>query len=401
MSERFATSAPADPAAAASRDRRLVIVAIFMVVLCSGAGFGLSQPLIALDLERRGYDTTTIGLMSSCSSLAAFLMGPVMAGLLTRFGATPLIAGGFSAYAVSLAVFPLTEGLWLLVILRLVQGAGFTIGWILSESLLNHTAGEGDRGRLIGWYAAMFMSGMALGPAILMLVGSTGMLPFLIGAAIVIICLLIVLPVRWAYHGLRHAHGPRPAGGMLGLLWLAPVGFVGAIMSGAAESIYFSLLPLYGLGVGLAESDAVILATAFAVGAIVFQVPIGWLADRMGRLSLLAAVMVLVLAGTLAMAAAAPDMWLLLPTSVLCGGAVGGLYTVGLIVIGDRFAAGSLVLANSLFIMSYTTGTIAGPPTAGLAMTLWPPHGFIAVVVGMQVLGLVLLLVRQGRAGKG
>ena len=83
------------------------------------------------------------------------------------------------------------------------------------------------------------------------------------------------------------------------------------------------------------------------------------------------------------------------------GGAVGGLYTVGLIVIGDRFAAGSLVLANSLFIMSYTTGTISGPPTAGLAMTLWPPHGFVGVVVGLQVLGLIVLLAHRARAGKG
>ncbi|MCA8931632.1 MAG: MFS transporter [Rhodospirillaceae bacterium] len=370
-------------------ERRRVIAAVLLIVFCSGTAFGMALPLIALDLERRGYDPVVIGAMAAFSSVAALVVGPFMQVVLRRIGAVKAILGGFTAYAASMVAFPLVEGLAVLAVLRFIHGVGFTIGWVFSEALLNHTARDDDRGRLIGWYSAVFMGGMALGPVVLTMAGSEGVLPFAIGAAIVLVCLAIVLPMRSAYGGLDDTAASHRAGGMLALLWLAPVGFVAAALSGAAESIFFTLLPLYGLGVGLTETAAITLATAFAIGAIVFQVPLGWLADRVDRLALLAGVVAVGLVSTLAMAAGAPDPWLLLPAAVVCGAAVGGLYTVGLVVIGARFASGSLIVANALFVMSYTTATIGGPLAAGAAMTAWPPHGFVALAAGLFGLALV------------
>ena len=392
MTSEASISAPSMPG------RRLAIVAIMLIVLCSGTAFGLSLPLVSLLLERRGYDPALAGLMAACGSIATLAVGPFVERIARRLGSPLAIAGGLGVCVVSFVVFPLVEPLPALFALRFLYGCGFTIGWVLSETLLNQLAREAERGRLIGWYATCFMAGMALGPALVAVMGSQGLLPFVVGAAIIGAGAVVVLVAGGT---LRRIAPAGPSTGMTGLrhfALIAPAGFLAALLSGASEGSYFTLLPLYGLGIGLTESAAVALTTVFAIGAIVFQVPIGWIADRIDRVKLLGMIVLGCLASTLLLPAGSPQAPLLLwPVAVVAGGAVAGLYTVGLVIIGERFSGRSIAPANALFIMSYTAGTIAGPPASGATMTLWPPHGFVACLVAVYGAALIAIVLRRGR----
>ena len=64
----------------------------------------------------------------------------------------------------------------------------------------------------------------------------------------------------------------------------------------------------------------------------------------------------------------------------LWGGVTGALYTVGLAHLGGRFTGRDLVAANAAFVLLYNVGLIVGPPAAGFAMDLLPPHGFAAAL---------------------
>jgi MFS family permease len=72
------------------------------------------------------------------------------------------------------------------------------------------------------------------------------------------------------------------------------------------------------------------------------------------------------------------------------GGAVVGLYTVGLTLLGQRFRGADLAAANSAFVLMYSTGALLGPPLSGLAMDLWNPHGLIAAMGGMCAIYLLI-----------
>ena len=178
---------------------------------------------------------------------------------------------------------------------------------------------------------------------------------------------------------------------------VAGVALAAAFVSGFSEAIFFSLFPVYGLAYDYGRETVVLLISAGAVGGIALQLPIGWLADRVDRsvliLAVAAAASVVGLAVPISMALG----WLAAVVLFLWGGAMGGLYSVGLVLLGQRFAGGDLATANATFIMSYTVGMIAGPVIGGIGMDLWKPDGFVAVIVAAPAVLLLVALVRRTR----
>jgi MFS family permease len=136
---------------------------------------------------------------------------------------------------------------------------------------------------------------------------------------------------------------------------------------------------------------------AVALGNVLLQLPIGMLADRRdgqhGR-------MLLIL-----MAAASAAGFLLLPMVLgsyaawplltIWGGSFGGLYTVGLAMVGRRFGANDLTAANALFAFTYETGTLVGPIIIGTGIDVWNPYGFLAAGSGACFLFLLIAATRR------
>ena len=58
--------------------------------------------------------------------------------------------------------------------------------WSASEAIINELADDDWRGRIIGIYGSAGAAGFALGPLILLITGTEGLLPFLITALIVV-----------------------------------------------------------------------------------------------------------------------------------------------------------------------------------------------------------------------
>jgi len=118
------------------------------------------------------------------------------------------------------------------------------------------------------------------------------------------------------------------------------------------------------------------LTVAFT-GTVAFQIPIGWLADRTSRqrlLRLLIALFIAIPDLIPAVLSSEPLLWLML---LIWGGASMGVYTVGLSLVGDKFAASELPGANAAFVMVYEFGSMVGPVWCGAGMDLLGPSGFL------------------------
>jgi len=83
------------------------------------------------------------------------------------------------------------------------------------------------------------------------------------------------------------------------------------------------------------------------------------------------------------------------PLLTVWGGSFGGLYTVGLAMVGRRFGPGDLAAANALFAFTYETGTLVGPVFVGTSLDLWNPYGFLAAGGGACLLFLLIALTRR------
>ena len=157
-------------------------------------------------------------------------------------------------------------------------------------------------------------------------------------------------------------------------------------------------MPLYGLHAGMQERAALFLVTVFMAGNVVLQMPIGLLADRFGRRTLLAGCAVASALGPLLLPVCLDTpVWLGL-LLFLWGGTLYAFYSQGIALLGEQFPAAELAAANTVFVMVYCAGGVIGPSLGGFAMDHWPQAGLLAILSGAPLLMLVGLAVRAARA---
>jgi MFS family permease len=136
-----------------------------------------------------------------------------------------------------------------------------------------------------------------------------------------------------------------------------------------------TLLPIWGVRIGLNDRLAAATLSAVFFGSIVLQVLIGWLSDRFSRIATLRLCGAVGLLGALALASADASLPMLLGLLFVWGGIASGIYPVALSMAGDRFRGTELVTTNAAMIIAYGLGGLAGPALAGVAMTIWNPQG--------------------------
>ena len=153
-----------------------------------------------------------------------------------------------------------------------------------------------------------------------------------------------------------------------------------------------SLLPVYGIRLGLEVQMAAIALTALVVGNVVLQFPIGWLADRLSRRWVLAGCATATAGLVLLLPLVMTSAWRW-PVLVLTGASAYGVYTVALTSLGDRFEGDELVQGSAAFAVMWGVGALVGSVSGGAAMTTLGPHGLpmlIAAVHALLVAGLAL-----------
>lgn len=375
--------------ASVSPRRRLAsLVAILAACGASGIGMGLTLPLLGLILERRGYPGTVNGLNLATGGLAAILVTPHVPRWIQKFGTAHYLALMLVIVAAAFLAIYQAPNLWFWFPIRFVLSAALNSLFVVSEFWINQLADESNRGRMVALYAICLSGGFGAGPAILALIGTHGILPFIVGAAMMLLALVPVLIVRRAAPRIE-THTPQP---MLGLLRAAPAALLAAFVFGAIDAGMAGLLPIYGVRSGYSEAHAALFVTALSVGGMLLQYPLGHLADRMSRRRLLAICAASGVAGA-ALAPFAiqwpPAMYALL---IVWGGIVMGIYTVGLTLIGERFKGGELVGANAAYVILYSLGLLMGPAAEGVALDAWNPHGLMVALGGICAVYMVFLL---------
>ena len=232
-------------------------------------------------------------------------------------------------------VFPLWVDPWFWFALRLLFGMAGSLMFILSEAAVNALTPDAIRGRVLGVYATLFSLGFVAGPLVLALAGSEGWMPFLLASALFLVGLVPVQKLAPVESRLR------PEGGgshrLVDTWRVAPLAMGGVFIYALLEASQFALLPVYALDRAMSEAMAAGLLSIWLSGNILFQYPLGWLADRWSRRPVMAGCTALALGGQLLVPAAIGTPALLWPLLVLLGGLMGGLYTLSLALIGERF----------------------------------------------------------------
>lgn len=369
----------------------IAAAAAISLISAVGIALGLGLPLLSVILERRGVSATMIGANTAIAGAASLLAAPLITPIARVIGVRVAMLAAIALCGFSAIGFYLATAFWMWFPLRLVFHFAITALFVLSEFWINAAAPPGRRGFILGIYATVLSLGFALGPWIFSQVGSTGFLPFGIGAGVIFAS---AIPLLFAWNR-QPVLGPRRRGAFWRFIFSVPTATGAVLVFGAVEAGGFALFPIYGERIGFTEASAAQLLTAIGLGNVLLQIPIGLISDRVrDRRTLLSFFALVGLVGTLCLPLLADDWLLMAGVLFLWGGVVAGLYTVGLAHLGSKLSGSDLASANAAFIFCYSAGMLVGPQAIGSSMDAFGNDGFAWALAVFFAAYLLLTLAR-------
>jgi MFS family permease len=368
--------------------------AVLASVLSVGLALGVSMPLVSLRLEGWGYDAFAIGVMAAMPAVGVLLGASLASRLAARLGTAKLMrlclwGGGFSVGLLALLPY---YPIWLA--LRLALGMVLTIVFVLGESWINQLVIERLRGRLVALYGSTYALSQLSGPLLLGVIGTDADYGFWIGVGLLTVSPLLLL----GRSGAPATDACRVTfRDLLGFCRTTPAIAWAVALFAAFEALILTLLPVYSLRQGFSPEIALIMVSTVVMGDACLQLPIGMLADRVSRRTLFSGCAVALLISSLLVPALIHTV-LIWPLWVLFGASAGGLFTLSLILIGERYRDDALVRANAHVAQLWGIGCLLGPLAAG-AGSQWVSGHALPLLMAAGAFGLVLLTLRRGAFG--
>ena len=358
------------------------MVALFASVSIVGLSTGLTIPLVSLLLSQRGVASDWLGIAAAMPAIG-MLLASLCAHRLSKHIANKtllLFASGLSALSILAIAF--SDSLLWLMTWRFLMGVGCGLLVVLGETWVNVISAPQWRGRCVAAYATMYTLCQVAGPSVLAWFGSNAVWPLWIAFACNVLGFALLLPSKceMALGEDTGKHSMTP----LAVIRFAPAVILAIFTFAFFDTAMLALLPLYGLQYGLSEQTAVLAVSVLFIGDALFQMPLGWLADRFGakRVHSYCARFFIVFLLVLPWAMSSMALWLVL---LLLGASAGGLYTLGLIRVGGRFKGQDLVAANAAIGIVWGVGSLTGPIISNGLMNVLGSNGLLYGLVGLSV----------------
>nr|WP_314479675.1 MFS transporter [uncultured Pseudomonas sp.] len=365
--------------------------AVLASVLSVGLALGVSMPLVSLRLEGWGYGSFAIGVMAAMPALGV-LAGASLASRLAGWVGVPAamrlcLWGG----ALSIGLLALLPSYPLWLVLRLLIGMALTVVFVLGESWINQLVVEQWRGRLVALYGSSYALSQLAGPLVLGMLGSDDDFGFWAATGLLLVSPLLLL-----------GRGGAPSteacnvtfADLFAFCRRLPVIAWAIALFASFEAMILTLLPVYCLQQGLSTEIALFMVSTVVVGDAVLQLPIGALADHMSRRALFTGCALTLLWSSLAIPLLL-HTWAIWPVWVLFGASAGGLFTLSLVLIGERYRDDALVRANAHVAQLWGIGCLLGPLLAG-AGSQWISGHALPLLMAAGAAGLVVLTRRRG-----
>ena len=353
--------------------------------------FGLATQLTSLWLNDLGHSDTVIGLNQGLYyfGLAAVVM--LVPRMMRRWGLHCTVVG-LALSGLCTILFPYAGSLAGYYALRVLSGAGGAMTLIPLETYIGRDAPPQHRSRNFGWYAVALTIGggvgIGLGPN---LFESSMAWPFWLPG--VAVCLAALAFLRYQPMPSAPAEDaslpPRlpPSRKFLsyGTAW----------SQGFLEGGMLAFLSLYLLSLGVSAENTGLMLAASMVGILLFQVPVSWLGDRIGRIDVLLVCYGVVVAALAVLPWCEPGVWLAVWLFLL-GGCCGSFYPLGMALLGDHDSESRVARAYAWYMILESIGSQMGPPLMGRARDVWGGAAMFAVgeiAVGAVLCGWVALFI--------
>ena len=380
----------------------IALVAALAVVAITSS---LNWPILAEALRNQGYSESMIGINAAAQFAGIIVVALAAPRIIPALGFFKAIVFGLVIVSITLIALPTFRSFETWLVIRFVLGMGNSLLFTAGDTWINQVVDDKVRGRWMGIYVTAGMAGWAVGPILGAYLDPETYWPFVWGLLAVVVAACFLLPARKLDIKLNIGE-QGVALGLATVFLAAPTVLLSSAMFGVVEGAMQSFAHLYTMDVLGAQFRQTGYAVIWvgAVAAIFFQYPIGWLADKVNRSWLLIACVVTLMLSIILfplLVEGGRDAWwepealALWAVVSIWGGAMGGIFTVGITLLGERFRDVELVSANAVFSVLFGVGGLLGPFLAGTAMSEIGPAGFPLSLLGAVTAYALFALYRQ------
>ncbi|MDX8045911.1 MFS transporter [Gracilibacillus sp. S3-1-1] len=368
------------------------------IVAVSGFSQGMLLPLIAVIFESSGVSSFLNGLNATGLYIGVLLVSPFMEQPLRRFGYKPLLIFGGLLVLVSLALFPLWQSFWFWFILRLFIGIGDHALNFGAQTWISSFSPKKKRGRNIAIYGLFFGIGFAVGPLMVSLVNISESLPFILASCLSLIgwLFLFALKNELPEQDVQVSSFRNTFKRFKQAAKYAWVAFLPPFTYGFLETSLNGNFPVYALRIGIPVENVSAFLFAFAIGAIIFQLPLGMLSDRFGRKQILSIVLLL---GFICFSVAGiveHSFYGLFICLLLVGMFVGSMFSLGITYMTDLTPQELLPTGNLLCGVFFSFGSLIGPSFGGLFIEFMSSISFFYFISAIFLI-IFIILVGNGK----
>jgi MFS family permease len=192
---------------AATRGKLFVlIITNFMDMV----GLLMILPLMPYYARELGAGSMVVAILLLAFTAAQLLSAPLWGRFSDKYGRRPALLIGLTASAIAYVVFGFATSIWLLLLSRIVQGAGGgTVGVI--QAYVADSVEQNNRAKALGWLSAATNVGVAIGPVIgsfALKMGRSG--PGLTAAALCVINIFFAWRFLKESRDMAQAHEKKP-----------------------------------------------------------------------------------------------------------------------------------------------------------------------------------------------
>jgi len=280
-----------------------------------------------------------------------------------------------------LILFPVVTEPWAWVVLRIVIGFCLSAVYVTAESWLNNAATNETRGQALSAYLVVQMMGIILAQGIVAAGDPSGWLLFVIPSVLVS---LSFAPILLSVTPTPPFEATKPMS-LRQLYASSPLGVVGMTLLGGLFAGQFGMSSVYGTEAGLSVGEISAFISSIFVGAMVLQLPIGWLSDRMDRRILICACAAAGAAAGLVGFFFGDSYAVLLAVGFTMGGLTNPLYGLLVAYTNDYLQYDEMAAASGGLLFVNGVGAILGPVLTGWAMSSLGANGFWVYMAGLML----------------
>ena len=340
---------------------------LVLIVSISGFSQGLLLPLISVIFEQDGVSSALNGFTATGIYVGTLLITPFVEAPLRRWGYKPIIISGGIVVILSLCMFPFWKSVIFWFILRLFIGIGDHMLHFSTQTWITSTAERSSLGKSMAIYGLSFGVGFAVGPLFVPLIHISETLPFIISSALCLIAWLLVFTIKnekpEPLTSKASSNGFVRYKAALGFAWIA---FIPSFTYGFLESSLNTLYAVSAIRIGMEVALVSVILSAFSIGAIVTQIPIGTLGDKIGRSK--------VVTGSLGIGAVLFGLcgffeangYVVLALFACAGMVLGSMFSLGITYMADLTPNELLPTGNLLCGIFFSVGSLSGPIIGGL-----------------------------------